>query len=80
MSLLLTGVQRIHLLCGDQRVRFLLGLLPDLFHLLLLLLRRQRRILADARNLRMRVMLDLLMLLHHGSSDAGLFPAWLLPS
>ena len=51
----LARLQRLLLIGSDQRVEFLLGLLPDFPYLLLFLLRSQRRVLAHCRDLRVRV-------------------------
>ena len=48
-------MQSALLLGSNKRIHFLLDLLADFSDLLLLLLRRERRVFAHARNLRMRV-------------------------
>ncbi len=71
-------MQRTQLLGRDQRVHFLLRLLPDFPDLLLFLPRRERRIFAHPFDLRMSVALNGVAPFYHRLADAGLLPAGLL--
>lgn len=72
VSCLLTSLQSFFLIRRNQAFPFLLCLLPDLAHLLALLLRRERSVGAHSLNLRMRVPSDRLNLLHHGTFNPSL--------
>ncbi len=74
-SFLLARHQRFFLIGRDQSFHLLPRLLPDLAHLLIFLLRRQRSVGADCLHLRVRLALVRPALLHHRFFYAGLLPA-----
>jgi hypothetical protein len=79
-SFLLAGHESFALIGSHEALPFLHRLLADLSHLLLLLLRRERRVGADALDPRMGLVPDGLDLFHHRPFDAGLLQAGSLAS
>lgn len=79
-SCLLARHQSFLLIGGNQTFPFVKGLLADLPHLLMLLLGRERRVGADALDLRTGVAGDGMDLLHHRLFNAGLLQARSLAS
>lgn len=71
LPLLTAGHQRLLLLGSDQLFNLLMGLLVDLLHLLVFLLRRERSVGADRLDLGMCFAVKRHQLLHHRSIDTG---------